>query len=84
MSAFFGLKEEDKEIYWEQIFLLIYYCGISYTDAYNMPVPMLIWFIRRLQRELAQSEGDDMRNASPEMRTYMGSQHPHAPKKLKR
>ncbi|MDO8661330.1 MAG: hypothetical protein Q7K43_05560 [Candidatus Woesearchaeota archaeon] len=48
-----------------------------------MPVPMRIWFINRLQRELAQDDGN-MKHATPEERAYMGSNHPYAPKKLKR
>jgi hypothetical protein len=93
MCRFFGLKEEDKEVYWEQIFALIYYGGLSLHDAWSMPIPMRMWFIKRLQKELSGGGdgGESARDArltdpslSPEMRAMMGSMHPTAPHKLKR
>jgi hypothetical protein len=58
--AFFGLTPEHKEsLILEPLFLLMYYGGFTYTEAYNLPVRYKLWFVNRIAKELKRSnEGE--------------------------
>ena len=68
----------------------MYYCGFSYSDAYNLPIPQRVWFINRLTKEMSGdgdegSERADKRHVNdPSLRAMLGSSHPQAPHNLKR
>lgn len=56
-QTFFGLSPEDKEsIILEPLFLLMYYGGFTYKEAYNLPVVYKRWFIDRIGREIKGPE----------------------------
>ena len=40
----------------EHIFLLMYYQGFSYQDAYRLPVWQRIWFIERINKEIEKMQ----------------------------
>jgi len=54
--SFFGLSDEYAEYIYEQFFFMKYYGGWSFTEAYNLPVKIRNWFIKKLieQKELEQ------------------------------
>jgi len=37
---------------YEQLFLLQYYGGWSFIEAYNLPIPLRQWFVERLSNEI--------------------------------
>lgn len=50
---FFGLTPNDKDTaFLNDMFLLTYHCGLSYTECYSMPIAYRDWFKKRLQKEL--------------------------------
>ena len=50
-QTFFGLTDKYSESVYEEFFLLKYHCGWSLTEAYNLPIGLRRWFIRRLARQ---------------------------------
>jgi hypothetical protein len=77
---FFGLTPEHKEqLILEPLFILMYYGGFTYTEAYNLPVRYKLWFVSRIAKELKRSqegqapEGDRTpTNNTPETAALMG------------
>ena len=61
--TFFGLTDKYMEIVYEQFFLLKYHGGWSFTEAYNLPVGLRQWFLKRLERQF-QEESQQMKKAS--------------------
>jgi len=51
LRSFFGLNDEYIEQVYEQFFLLKYYGGWSFTEAYSLPVGLRKWFLERLSKE---------------------------------
>ena len=51
MRHFFGLNEKYMEQVYEQFFLLKYHGGWSFVEAYNLPVGLRTWFIKRLSKQ---------------------------------
>ena len=90
MPAFFGLTPEDRQIFLEQSFSLMYYMGFSYWECYNIPTQYRVWFIQRLNKELtraSESENVPTRAAhqnSPQTRALMGLNRAEAPARLRR
>ena len=52
MPRFFGLTPNSKDLYLEQIFILMYHLGFTYQDAYKCPVWQRFWFINRFKKEI--------------------------------
>lgn len=50
--SFFGLTPEFMEQVYEQFFLMKYYGGWSFIEAYNLPVALRTWFIERLSKQI--------------------------------
>lgn len=82
---------EDRELVTlESIFLLMYYSGFTYVEAYNMPVAYRRWFIDRVSRELNKTseEGDTQSRAlhqnQPDVRAMQGRVRPQTPSRLRR
>jgi len=51
IRSFFGLTSEYMENVYNEFFLLKYHGGWSFIEAYNLPVSLRIWFLKRLQRQ---------------------------------
>jgi len=49
--TFFGLTDRYMEAVYEQFFLLKYHGGWSLTEAYNLPVGLRLWFLKRLEKQ---------------------------------
>ena len=90
MPGFFGLTPSDKEIYLEQIFLLMYYLGFSYSEGYSLPIWQRVWFINRINTEISRANDANApasraaHNNSPEARALMNKQRANVPAKLRR
>lgn len=91
MLTFFGLRPEDRELLvLEPIFLLMYYCGFTYREAYNIPVSYKHWFIKRLNKELSRGSDDGggqsraLHNNTPEVRALTGMARTESPSRLRR
>lgn len=88
-STFFGLRPEDKEVVvLEPTFLLMYYGGFLYSEAYSLPVAYRKWFIERIGNELNKKGGNTPSRAlhhdTPEMRALQGKTRDHAPSRMRR
>ena len=91
MLAFFGLRPENKaDIILEPIFLLMYYAGFTYKEAYNMPVSYKRWFIDRISRELSRTSEDGhtrsraLHDNPPDVRALTGHARAESPSRLRR
>jgi hypothetical protein len=49
--TFFGLDDKYIKNVYDQIFVLKYHGGWSFTEAYNLPVMIRLWFIDRLTKQ---------------------------------
>jgi hypothetical protein len=49
--TFFGLDNDYIANVYEEFFLLKYYGGWSFSEAYNLPVRIRRWFLNRLLRQ---------------------------------
>tara|TARA_R110000824_G_scaffold122826_2_gene280340 strand:- start:1234 stop:1470 length:237 start_codon:yes stop_codon:yes gene_type:complete len=49
--TFFGLSDNYMKQVYEQFFLLKYYGGWSFIEAYNLPVGLRNWFFNRLVQQ---------------------------------
>ena len=90
MPRFFGLTPTDKQIFLEHIFLLMYYMGFTYVEAYNLPIWQRMWFLDRINKEIKQAnekQSGSSRAAhgnNPEARAMMGRARSQVPSKLRR
>ncbi len=91
MSNFFGLQPVDRvDLILEPIFLLMYYGGFLYKEAYHLPVPYKRWFIDRIIKELNKSsEGGDtqsraLHHNSPDVRNMQEKARSQSPSRLRR
>ena len=60
--------------------------GFSYSEAYNLPVWQREWFIKRINKEIKDSQGQS-RSAeanTAEARELMGRHRAQVPSKLRR
>jgi len=82
-QAFFGLTHNDKEIYLEPIFYLVYYMGMTYAEAYNMSIWKRKWYLERVIKEIKKANGDSKGN-STESRGLSNKLRPTGPQRTKR
>lgn len=82
----FGLTPTDKEVFLEIIFLLMYYMGFSYREAYELPLWQREWFIKRINKELKASQGQShaAHTNTPDARAMMNKARSQVPAKLRR
>tara|TARA_B100000927_G_C16450798_1_gene463742 strand:- start:916 stop:1158 length:243 start_codon:yes stop_codon:yes gene_type:complete len=69
---FFGLTPNNKDLYLEQIFALVYHLGFTYQDAYNCPVWQRFWFINRLKYEFDKAKEQKQAASSQSKRNTSG------------
>jgi hypothetical protein len=90
---FFGLTHNDKKIFLEQIFLLMYYMGFTYVESYSIPIWQRRWFITRLNDEIKKSKDGNNGQAppthaahqnTPDARAMMGRYRSMVPANLRR
>ena len=61
--TFFGLTDKYQEAMYEQFFLLKHFGGWSFIEAYNLPVGLRLWFLKRLEKQ-AKEENEQAKRAS--------------------
>ena len=83
--GFFGLGIETRESLLEQIFLLQYYLGMSYSDCRKLPIRYRVWFIDRVVKEINKTRvskgAHDNDSAS---RALRGNMRDNVPSNLRR
>ena len=60
---FFGLTDKYIQNVYEQFFALKYYGGWGFFEAYNLPVVIREWFLKRLKKQL-ETESEQIEKAS--------------------
>ena len=83
VQAFFGLTPNDKDVYLEPIFYLIYYLGMTYTEAYYLPIWKRNWYIDRVVQEIKKSNGASKGNETS-TRALSNKVRPTGPQRTKR
>jgi len=91
-QAFFGLGPNDFDIFLDPIFLLMYYGGFTFTEAWNIPITWRMWFIQRINAEFDKSRGENdeggMSRAAhqntPDVRQLQGMARAQSPSRLRR
>ena len=61
----FGLSPEYQEGVYEEIFNLKHHGGWSFFEAYNLPIQLRRWFVRRLVEEF-EKQNEEMEKATKE------------------
>jgi len=56
---FFGLSNNYIEEVYERFFFLSYYGGWSFLEAYNLPIPIRNWFVKRLIKQKKREMPED-------------------------
>ena len=51
LRSFFGLSENDAEYIYESIFQLKHHGNWSFIEAYNLPVGLRTWFLKKLKEQ---------------------------------
>ena len=55
--SFFGLTDGYSESVYEQIFNLKYHGGWGFIEAYNLPIMLREWFVKRLVKQFEEGGG---------------------------
>ena len=55
-QTFFGLSSDYMKEVYEQFFLLKYHGGWSFIEAYNLPVGLRTWFVKRLAKQFEEEK----------------------------
>ena len=61
--TFFGLTSDYIQEVYEELFLMKYHGGWSFFEAYNLPITIRRWFLKRLSKQL-QDESEQVKKAS--------------------
>ena len=67
MRTFFGLDHEYSANVYEQMFALVFHGKLSLIEAYNLPVGLRAWFLKRLKNEFEEEKRrheDSMRSST--------------------
>jgi hypothetical protein len=86
LRTFFGLTDEYIENVYEQFFFLKYSGGWSFSEAYNLPLGLRTWFVKRLVRQLeAEAEASEKASKGNKRGSQTLSAHnqPTTPSKYK-
>ena len=59
----FGLGNEYIQGVYEEIFAMKHHGGWSFIEAYNLPIQIRRWFLRRIQKQF-EDEAEEMEKAS--------------------
>ena len=61
--TFFGVNNDYIQSVYEELFLLKYHGGWSFFEAYNLPITIRRWFLKRLTKQL-EDEAEEIKKAS--------------------
>ena len=59
--TFFGLNDKYNESVYEELFYLKHYGGWSFIEAYNLPINLRRWWLKRIQKQF-NTEAEEMKN----------------------
>ena len=65
--TFFGLSDQYIKNVYEQFFLMKYYGGWGFLEAYNLPVMIRNWFTERLVKQI-EEENKEIEKANSKSR----------------
>tara|TARA_Y100000593_G_scaffold93519_1_gene188638 strand:+ start:1701 stop:1916 length:216 start_codon:yes stop_codon:yes gene_type:complete len=68
MRNSFGLSDKYIESIYEEFFLLKYHGGWSFFEAYNLPIVIRRWFLKRLVKQV-ESENEAIENANKSVKS---------------
>ncbi len=54
--TFFGLNHDYMESVFEQFFILKHHGGWGFTEAYNLPIKIRLWFLKRLVKHFEEEK----------------------------
>jgi hypothetical protein len=60
--TFFGLSEKYNEGVYEEIFYLKHYGGWSFIEAYNLPMGLRRWWLKRIEKQFKR-ESEEMKKS---------------------
>jgi hypothetical protein len=55
-QTFFGLTDKYIENVYEQFFILKHHGGWSFIEAYNLPVGLRMWWLKRLEKQFDEEK----------------------------
>jgi len=61
--TFFGLNEEYTANVYEQLFYLKHYGAWSFIEAYNLPIQLREWWLKRIQKQY-ETEAEQMKKTT--------------------
>jgi len=61
--TFFGLNDEYSANVYEQLFYLKHYGGWSFIEAYNLPIQLREWWLKRIQKQF-ETEAEQQKKAN--------------------
>ena len=61
--TFFGLNDEYSANVYEQLFYLKHYGGWSIIEAYNLPIQLREWWLKRIQKQF-ETEAEQQKKAN--------------------
>jgi hypothetical protein len=84
MRTFFGLTDEYTENVYETFFFLKYAGGWSFSEAYNLPVGLRMWFVERLVRQLEMEKEavEGSHKGDSKSQTLSAANQPQMPSQL--
>jgi hypothetical protein len=56
--TFFGLNDEYVKDVYEQFFILKHFGGWSFIEAYNLPIGLREWFVKRLLKQFEDEKNE--------------------------
>ena len=77
--TFFGLSDKYIEQVYEQFFLLKFHGGWSFIEAYNLPVKIRNWFVKRLGKQF-EHEKKEMEKHKAKAKSSKGGKKPRMPR----
>ena len=60
----FGLPTDYKKTILEEIFALLEYCHVSWTEAWDMPIVYRHWLLERKKKEVEKRKEESNRSAN--------------------
>ncbi len=79
MWTFFGLTSDYMEDVYEQFFFLKHEGGWSFTEAYNLPIGLRVWFVERLIKHMKLQNEANQNAANGGSRTLTSDNQPPMP-----
>ena len=61
--TFFGLSDKYQEQIYETFFIMKYHGGWSFIEAYNLPIGLRNWFVKRLA-EQKEKEAEEIEKST--------------------